>query len=174
MMRPMGVSVLPVDMVVLPEWLLWFMCRELSLSSAHSNPLRERGLVGGYVTHEIVRLFFFKSYVTSYGYVRRPRTDRIPEGVKQKLRQNRNPDSCGKSATGMEKTGTRRIPAGICNLVQRGCRFRGISTWNGFLIWSNRGITHEIERFTDYVVIAVNKVRWSGQRSAEENFKDPK
>ncbi len=24
MMRPMGVSVLMVDMVVLPEWLLWF------------------------------------------------------------------------------------------------------------------------------------------------------
>jgi hypothetical protein len=27
-------------------------------------------------------LFFFKSYVASYGYVRRPGTDRIPEGVK--------------------------------------------------------------------------------------------
>jgi hypothetical protein len=28
-------------------------------------------------------LFFFKSYVASYGYVRRPHTDRIPEGVKK-------------------------------------------------------------------------------------------
>jgi hypothetical protein len=28
-------------------------------------------------------LFFFKSYVASYGYVRRPGTDRIPEGVKK-------------------------------------------------------------------------------------------
>jgi hypothetical protein len=61
-------------------------------------------------------LFFFKSYVASYGYVRRPGTDRIPEGVKQKLRRNRNPDSCGKSATGTEKTGIRRIPAGKGNL----------------------------------------------------------
>jgi hypothetical protein len=50
-------------------------------------------------------LFFFKSYVASYGYVRRPGTDRIPEGVKKKLRRNRNPDSCscGKSATGTKK-----------------------------------------------------------------------
>jgi hypothetical protein len=31
MMRPMGVSLLPVDMVVLPEWLLWFMCYDLLL-----------------------------------------------------------------------------------------------------------------------------------------------
>jgi hypothetical protein len=28
-------------------------------------------------------LFFFNFYVASYGYVRRPGTDRIPEGVKQ-------------------------------------------------------------------------------------------
>ena len=28
-------------------------------------------------------MFFFKSYVASYGYVRRPGTDRIPEGVKK-------------------------------------------------------------------------------------------
>jgi hypothetical protein len=62
------------------------------------------------------RLGLFKSYVASYGYVRRPGTDRIPEGVKKKLRRNRNPDSCGKSATGTEKTGIRRIPAGIGNL----------------------------------------------------------
>jgi hypothetical protein len=63
-----------------------------------------------------VGLFFFKSYIASYGYVRRPGTDRIPEGVKKKLRRNRNPDSCGKSATGTEKTGIRRTPAGIGNL----------------------------------------------------------
>jgi hypothetical protein len=62
-------------------------------------------------------MFFFKSYVASYGYVRRPGTERIPEGVKKKLRRNRNPDSCGKGATGTEKTGIRRIPAGIGNLV---------------------------------------------------------
>jgi hypothetical protein len=61
-------------------------------------------------------LYFFKSYVASYGYVCRPGTDRIPEGVKKKLRRNRNPDSCGKSATGTEKTGIWRIPAGIGNL----------------------------------------------------------
>ncbi len=63
-------------------------------------------------------MFFFKSYVASYVYVHRPGTDRIPEGVEKKLGQNRNPDSCGKSATGTEKTGIRRIPAGICNLAQ--------------------------------------------------------
>ncbi len=62
-------------------------------------------------------MFFFKSYVTSYGYIRRPGTDRISEEVKTKLRRNRNRDSCGKSATGMENTEIRRIPAGICNLV---------------------------------------------------------
>jgi hypothetical protein len=28
-------------------------------------------------------LFFYKSYVASYGYVCRPGTDRIPEGVKK-------------------------------------------------------------------------------------------
>jgi len=28
-------------------------------------------------------LFFFKSYVAFYGYIRRPGTDRIPEGVKK-------------------------------------------------------------------------------------------
>jgi hypothetical protein len=56
-------------------------------------------------------LFFFKSYVASYGYVRRPGTDRIPEGVKKSYggtgilipvekvpperEKNRNPeDSC--------------------------------------------------------------------------------
>ncbi len=34
----------------------------------------------------------------------------------QKLRRNRNPDFCEKSATGTENAGIRRIPAGICNL----------------------------------------------------------
>jgi hypothetical protein len=33
-------------------------------------------------------LFFFKSYVASYDYVRRPGTDRISEEVKKKLRRN--------------------------------------------------------------------------------------
>jgi hypothetical protein len=61
-------------------------------------------------------LFFFKSYVASYGYVRRPGTDRIPEGVPKKFLRNRNRDSCEKSATGEENTGILRIPAGITNL----------------------------------------------------------
>jgi hypothetical protein len=63
-------------------------------------------------------LFFFKSYVASYGYVRRPGTDRIPEGVPKKLLRNRNRDSCEKSATDTEEenTGILRIPAGITNL----------------------------------------------------------
>jgi hypothetical protein len=66
-------------------------------------------------------LFFFKSYVASYGhahcYVPRPGTDRIPEGVPKKFLRNRNHDSCEKSATGEENTGIPRIPAGITNLV---------------------------------------------------------
>jgi hypothetical protein len=38
------------------------------------------------------------------------------------LRRTRNPDSCGKSATGTEKkTGIRRIPAGKGNLVPNKC-----------------------------------------------------
>jgi hypothetical protein len=64
-------------------------------------------------------LFFFKSYVSSYGahgYERRPGTDRIPEGVPKKFLRNRNRDSCEKSATGEENTGILRIPAGITNL----------------------------------------------------------
>ena len=36
------------------------------------------------------------------------------------LRRNRNHDSCEKSVTGMENTGIRRIPAGICNLQDYG------------------------------------------------------
>ncbi len=71
--------------------------------------------------HEIFRLFFFKSYVASYGraycYVRRPGTDRIPEGVPKKFLRNRNHDSCEKSATEEENTGILRIPAGITNLA---------------------------------------------------------
>ncbi len=50
-------------------------------------------------------MFFFKSYVG---------TDRIPEGVKT-LRWNRNPDSCGKSATGTEKN---RNPEDSCRNMQ--------------------------------------------------------
>ncbi len=61
-------------------------------------------------------MFFFKSYVASYGYVCRPGTDRIPEGVPKKFLRNRNRDSCEKSATGEENTGILRIPAGITNL----------------------------------------------------------
>ena len=48
--------------------------------------------------------------------LRRPHTDRIPEGVPKKFRRNRNRDSCEKSATGAENTGILRIPAGITNL----------------------------------------------------------
>jgi len=48
--------------------------------------------------------------------LRLPHTYRISEGVKKKLRRNRNHNSCEKSATGMENTGIRRIPAGIGNL----------------------------------------------------------
>ena len=72
-------------------------------------------------------MFFFKSYVASYGYVRRPGTDRIPKGVPKKFLRNRNRDSCEKSATGEENTGILRIPTGITNLaleqaLEKGCR----------------------------------------------------
>jgi hypothetical protein len=49
-------------------------------------------------------------------FLRRPHTDRFPDDVLKKNRRNRNHDSCIKSTTGVEKTGIRRIPAGICNL----------------------------------------------------------
>ncbi len=39
--------------------------------------------------------------------------------LKKKLRWNRNRDSCEKSATGTEKKGIQRIPAGIGNLGLR-------------------------------------------------------
>jgi hypothetical protein len=45
----------------------------------------------------------------------RPHTDRFPDDVLKKLWQNRNCDSCEENATGAEKTGIRRIPAGIGN-----------------------------------------------------------
>ena len=61
-------------------------------------------------------MFFFKSYVASYGYVRRPGTDRIPKGVPKKFLRNRNCDSCEKSAAGEENTGILRIPTGITYL----------------------------------------------------------
>jgi hypothetical protein len=67
-------------------------------------------------------LFFYKSYVSSYGThscVCRPGSDRIPEGVLKKFRRNRNRDSCEKSATGKENTGILRIPAGITNLAAK-------------------------------------------------------
>ena len=38
-------------------------------------------------------MFFFKSYVASYGHVRRLGTDKIPEGVPKKFLRNRNRDS---------------------------------------------------------------------------------
>ena len=64
-------------------------------------------------------IVLFKSYVgttIAHGYVRRPGTDRIPEGVPKKFLRNRNRDSCEKSATGEENTGILRIPVGITNL----------------------------------------------------------
>jgi hypothetical protein len=52
-----------------------------------------------------------------FSLLRRPHTDRFPDDVLKKLRRNWNRDSCEKNATGAEKTGIRRIPAGIGNLV---------------------------------------------------------
>jgi hypothetical protein len=51
-------------------------------------------------------------------FLRRPHTDRFPDDVLKKLRQNRNRDSCKKNSTGTENTGIWRIPAGIGNLGQ--------------------------------------------------------
>ncbi len=49
-------------------------------------------------------------------FLRKPHTDRFPDGVQKKLWQNSNRDFCEKNATGTEYTGIRRIPAGITNL----------------------------------------------------------
>jgi hypothetical protein len=56
-------------------------------------------------------MFFFYQIHFLRSILRRPNTDRIPEGVPKKFRRNRNCDSCEKSATGTEITGIRRIPA---------------------------------------------------------------
>ena len=59
---------------------------------------------------------FVKQIDILRSFLRRPQTDRFPDDIPKKLRWNRNRDSCEKSATGAEKTGIRRIPAGIGNL----------------------------------------------------------
>ncbi len=65
----------------------------------------------GSVTYDSTCVFLQIHFLRSI--LRRPHTDRISEGVKKKFRRNRNRDSCGKSATGAENTGIRRIPAGL-------------------------------------------------------------
>ncbi len=62
----------------------------------------------------------FISYVASY-------VGPIQTGPK-KLRQNRNRDSCEKSATVTENTGIRRIPAGITNLAGGAGRLSATTT----------------------------------------------
>jgi hypothetical protein len=64
-------------------------------------------------------LFFFKSYVASYGYVRRPGTDSIPEGVKKNYGGTGILIPVEKVQPERKKTGIRRIPAGIGNLAER-------------------------------------------------------
>jgi hypothetical protein len=64
-------------------------------------------------------LFFYKSYVASYGYVRRPGTDRIPEGVKKSYGGTGILIPVEKVTPEREKTGIRRIPAGKSNLACR-------------------------------------------------------
>ena len=61
--------------------------------------------------------FNFKSYVASYGYVRRPGTDRIPEGVKKSYDGTGILIPVEKVPPERKKTGIRRIPARICNLL---------------------------------------------------------
>ena len=62
------------------------------------------------MVHVFLQIHFLRSIL------RRPHTDRIPEGLKKMFRRNRNRDSCGKSATGKENTGIWRIPTGKGNL----------------------------------------------------------
>ncbi len=64
---------------------------------------------------EYLRFFVYQIYFLR-SFLRRPHTDRFPDDVLKKLRRNRNRDSCEKNATGAEKTGILRIPAGIGNL----------------------------------------------------------
>jgi hypothetical protein len=65
---------------------------------------------------EYLRFFVYQIHFLR-SFLRRPHTDRFPDDALKKLRRNRNHDSCEKNATGAEKTGIRRIPAGIGNLV---------------------------------------------------------
>ena len=64
---------------------------------------------------EYLRFFVYQIHFLR-SFLRRPHTDRFPDDVLKKLRRNRNRDSCEKNATGVEKTGIRRIPAGMGNL----------------------------------------------------------
>jgi hypothetical protein len=50
----------------------------------------------------------------------KPHTDRFPDGVKKKLWQKSNRDSCEKNTTGTEYTGIRSIPARI-DKMSSGC-----------------------------------------------------
>jgi hypothetical protein len=61
-------------------------------------------------------LFFFKSYVASYGYVRRPGTDRIPGGGKKSYDGTGILIPVEKVPPERKKTGIQRIPAGNINL----------------------------------------------------------
>ena len=74
---------------------------------------------GGVVYVSGLPLFNLLSYFFQFlrSLLRRPHTDRIPEGLKKMFRRNRNRDSCGKSATGKENTGIWRIPTGKGNLA---------------------------------------------------------
>ncbi len=65
----------------------------------------------GYLRFVVYQIHFLRSFL------RRPHTDRFPDDVLKKLRWNRNCDSYEKNATGAEKTGIQRIPAGIGNLA---------------------------------------------------------
>ncbi len=70
--------------------------------------------------HRIVSYSVFVSQVDILcSFLRRSHTDRFPDDVPKKLTRNRNRDSGEKSATGAEKTGIRRIPAGIGNLAAK-------------------------------------------------------
>ena len=87
-----------------------------------------------YVRSRVRTYVFFEQIHFLRSILRRPHTDMIPEGAPKKFPRNRNRDSCEKSATGMENTGIRRIPTGMCNLgdIQKGInaplQHKGVTT----------------------------------------------
>jgi hypothetical protein len=127
-----------------------------------------------------------KLVVWEWRSINRSHTDRFPDDVPKKLRQNRNRDSCEKSATGAEKTEIWRIPTRITNLGGKGFShpknemaqrwqevFRPVSTaWHKVPVVYNMGRTGRPSRNTNLGMILSSLVVWEW-RSIDVSLEQP-